>query len=218
VAIKRDHLLEITEQLATVAVMAKAIAAMVIAAVNTAVAVPTIATRHAQVLRLQLTATTAAHRAKRQPVQVALQVPSKVMRAHVKVAAIHAGADVRVATKVTAVKRALKALSLFKQPRAHKRMVPPRRHVSLKAHALGQLTPRKPTTNCNCKTAQKANSVLKTTTAAIQNASAVVVVAVVASVVKTKVQALRTKMVHPACNSQSLTLRQTPVSRLKVSP
>jgi hypothetical protein len=97
-------------------------------------------------------------------------------------------------------------------------MVPPRRHVSRKAHALRRLIPRKPTTNCICKTVQKANSVLKTTTAAIQNANAVVVVAVVASVVKTKVQALRTKMVHQACNKERLTLRQTLVSQLKVPP
>jgi hypothetical protein len=198
--------------------MAKAIAAMAIAVVNTVVAAPTIAMRHALAQRLQPTAIIAAHLAKTQPVQVALRVLSKAMRAHVKVVAIHAGADVRVATKVTAVKRALKALRLFKQPRARKRMVPPRRHVSRKAHALRRLTPRKPTTNCSCKTAQKANSVLKTTTAAIQNASAVVVVAVGASVVKTKVQALRTKRVHQACNRQRLTLRQTQVAQLNMSP
>lgn len=198
--------------------MARVIAAMAIAAGNTAVVVPTIAMRLARVQRLQLTAITAAHLAKTQPVQVALQVLSKAMRAHVKVVATHAAVGVHVATKVTVVKRVLKALRLFKQPRTHKRMAPPKRHVSRKAHALRRLILRKPTTNCGCKVAQKVNPVLKTTTAAIQNASAVVVVAVVASAVKTKVQALRPKKVHQACNRRRLTFRRAQVSQLNMPP
>ena len=64
--------------------------------------------------------------------------------------------------------------------------------------------------NVTCKMAQKASQALTTTTAVIQNANAVVVVAVAASAVKTKVQALRTKMVQQACNSP--TLRRSQVS------
>ena len=81
-----------------------------------------------------------------------------------------------------------------------------RRRVSRKARALMRLTLRKPMTHVTCKTAPKASPALtKTQIAAIQSANAVVVVAVVANVVKTKVQALRTKMAHQACNRPSLT-------------
>jgi hypothetical protein len=187
--------------------MVRVIVAMVIAAVNTAVVAPKIATMHVQVQRHPLTRTTAAHRAKRVRVQVALQAPSKVMTARVKVVAIRVVADAHAVTKVTAVKTAPKALRLLVQPRAHKRVVPLRRHVSRKALALKRLTRHKPMTNCSCKTAQKGNQALKTTTAAIQSANVVVVVAVVESAVKTKVQALRTKMVHQACNKQHLSPR-----------
>jgi len=201
---------------ASVAVMVRVIVAMVIAVVNIAVAVPTIAMRHARVQRLQLTAIIAVHLAKTQPVQVALQAPSKVMTARVKVVAIRVAADVHAATKVTVVKRAPKALRPLALRLARKRVVPPRRHVSRKAHVLRRFTLHKPKTNCTCKTVLKVNPALKTTTAVIQNVNAVVVVAVAVSAVKTKVQALRTKTVHQACNRQRLTLRQTLVSQLKV--
>ena len=95
------------------------------------------------------------------------------------------------------------------QSPARKPVVPHRRHVSRKAHVLKRLTLLKPTTNCTCKTAQKGSQALTMTTAVIQNANAVVVVAVVVNVVKTKVQALRTKMVQQACNSPRLRLSQT---------
>jgi hypothetical protein len=150
--------------------------------------------------------------------QVALQALSQAMTAHVRVVAIHAVVAVSVATKVMVVKKVLKAHRPSILPQAHKRVVPLRRHVSRKAHVLKTSTLRKATINSICKTALKANQALKTTPTVIQNANAVVVVAVAVSAVKTKVQALRTKMVHPACNRHRLTLRQTLVSRLKVSP
>ena len=191
---------------------------MVVAVVNIAVAAPSIALTHAQAQRLQLTRTTAAHRAKKARTPVALQVLSKAMTAHVKVVAIHAAVDVSAAMKVMVVKRALKALRLSAQQRAHRRAVPPRRHVSRKAHVLRRLALHKRTTNCTCKTALKVSRAPKTTTAVIQNANAVVVVAVAVSAVKTKVQALKTKMVHQAWNRSHLMARQTQVSQPKVSP
>jgi hypothetical protein len=82
-------------------------------------------------------------------------------------------------------------------------------HVHRKVHALKLALPRKRMIKSTCKTAQKVSPALKTTTiVAIQNANAVVVVVVVANVVKTKVQALRTKMVHQTCNRPSRTLSQ----------
>ena len=63
--------------------------------------------------------------------------------------------------------------------------------------------------NVTCKTAPKASPALtKTAIAVIQSANAVVVVAVVANAVKTKVQALRTKMAQQVGNRPSLTLSQ----------
>ena len=97
------------KRVANAAVMVRAIAAMAIAVVKTVVAAPSNVMMHARVQKRQLTAIIAAHLAKTQPVQVAPQALSKAMRAHVKAVAIHAVADVRVATRVKAGKRALTA-------------------------------------------------------------------------------------------------------------
>jgi hypothetical protein len=59
-----------------------------------------------------------------------------------------------------------------------------------------------------CKTAPKVSQAQKTTTAVIQNANVVVVVVVVANAARTKVQALRTKMVQQVGNRPSRTLSQ----------
>ena len=73
--------------------------------------------------------------------------------------------------------------------------------------------------NVTCKTAPKASPALtKTAIAVIQSANAVVVVAVVANAVRTKVQALRTKMARQMCNTQKHTLKLTVGQRLTLSP
>ena len=188
--------------------MVMAIAATVTVVVKTAVVAPSIAMTHAQVPRPQPTPTTAAHLATR--VLVVQRVPSKVMTRHVKAVVIHAAVAATVAMKVTAGKTALKAHRQPTLSRALKLQAALRKHhVHRKVHALKLALPRKRMIKSTCKTAQKVSPALKTTTiVAIQNANAVVVVVVVANVVKTKVQALRTKMVHQTCNRPSRTLSQ----------
>jgi hypothetical protein len=133
---------------------------------------------------------------------------SRVMTPHVKAVAIRAAVVAIVVTKVTADKTALTARKQSTQQLVRKRTAQRRHHVSRKAHALKRLSQHKPMINVTCKTAQKVSRARTTTTAVIQSANAAVVVAVVANVVKTKVQALRTKTVQQACNKQSLTLSQ----------
>jgi len=62
--------------------------------------------------------------------------------------------------------------------------------------------------NVTCKTAPKASPALtKIAIAVIQSANAVVVVAVVANAVKTRVQGLRTKTARQTCKMQKHTLK-----------
>ncbi|MEI8401248.1 MAG: hypothetical protein WCG12_10620 [Alcaligenaceae bacterium] len=135
------------------------------------------------------------------------------MTRHVKAVVIHAAVAATVAMKVTAGKTALKAHRQPTLSRALKLQAALRKHhVHRKVHALKLALPRKRMIKNTCKTAQKVSPVLKTTTtAAIQSANVVAVAAVAANAVKTKVQALRTKMVRQTCNRQVLTLSQTMV-------
>jgi len=194
---------------ANVVATVRVIAATVIVAVSIVVVVPSIAATRAQAPRPQPIPIIAAHRAMR--VLVAPLVLSRVMTLHVKAVAIRADVVATAATKVTADKTVLTARKQSTALQVFKQAVQRKHHVSRKAHALKRLALHKPMINVTCKTAQKVNWVLTMTTAVIQSANAAVVVAVVANVVKTKVQALRTKMVHQACNSPRLTLSQTVV-------
>jgi len=182
--------------------MVMAIAATVIVVVNTAVVALSSAMTHAQVPRHQPTPTTAAHLAKR--VRVVHPVPSKVMTRHVKAVAIHAAVVATVAMKVTVGKTALKARRQSTLPRVAQR----KHHASHKAHVLKRPTLHKPMISVTCKMAPRVSKELKTTTVVIQNANAVVVVVVVANAVRTKVQALRTKMVQQVGNRPSRMLSQ----------
>ena len=186
--------------------MARVTAATEIVAVNIAVVAPSIATTHAQAQRHQPRQTIAAHRAMRVP--AAPLVLSRVMTPLAKAVAIRAVVVATVATKVTAVKRALKARRQSTMPRLLRQAGLCKHLVNHKAHAPKRAILYKPMINVTCKTAQKGCQALTTRTAVIQNASAVVVVAVAVSAVKTKVQALRTKMVQQACNSPTLRLSQ----------
>jgi hypothetical protein len=186
--------------------MARVTAATEIVAVNIAVVAPSIAMTPAQAQRHQPTPIIAAHHAMR--VRVAPLVQSRVMTPLAKVVVILAVVVATVATKVTAGKRALRARRQSTLPRALKQAGLRKHLVSHKAHAPKQAILCKPMINVTCKTAPRVSQALTTTTAAIQNASAVVVVAVAVSAVKTKVQALRTKMVQQACNSPTPRLSQ----------
>jgi len=174
---------------------------------------------HVQVQSHRAKQTTAAHLVTKVRVRVALRALSKTRTAHARAVAIHADVDANAATKVTVAKKAPTALRHPALPQAHKQAVLRKRHVSRKDHALTRPTLHKPMINISCKTDQKVNPALKTTTiAAIQNANAVVVVAVVANAVKTKGQALRTKMVRQTDSSSSLTLSLKVASPRKPHP
>ena len=135
--------------------------------------------------------------------------PSRVMTPHVKADAIHAAVVATVATRVTADKTALTPRKRSTLQLVFKQAAQRRHHVSRKAHAPMPPIPRRPRINVICKTVPKVNRALTTTTiVAIQSANVAVVVAVVANVVRTKVQALRTKMAQQACNRPTHRLSQ----------
>ena len=189
------------------AAMARVIAAMVIVAVNIVVVAPSIATMLALAPKHQPTPTTAAHRARK--VQVAQLALSRVMTQHVKAVETHAAVVATVATRVTADKTALTPRKQSIPQRVFRQAAQRKHRVSRKARVLKLPAQHKPMINVIYKTAQKVSRALTTTTiVVIQSANVAVVVAVVANVVKTKVQALRTKMAQQACNKPSLTPNQ----------
>jgi hypothetical protein len=194
-----------------------AIVATVTVVVNTVVVVQKIATTLARARKHRPTLTIVARPATK--VRAAQQVLSKAMTPRVKAVATHVAVGAIAATKVIHAKKAPTALRSPTLQRALRQAAQHRRHVSHKARAPKRLTRHKPMINVTCKTAPKASLALtKIAIAVIQSANAVVVVAVVANAVKTRVQALRTKTARQTCNRQKHTPKLTVEQHLMLSP